>query len=99
MAGVLLFNRDHVDEARSAAGHLPDALDAWNAGRFEVVPERSGPDISGARGALMECGQSGLHWRRTDDNWIVAVINRLHLQHRFRPRAGGVISGPLAERP
>src|SRR3954451_21775590 len=37
---------------------------------FEVVPERSGADISGARGALMECGESGLHGRRTDDYWL-----------------------------
>src|SRR6478672_5249793 len=76
MASVLLLNRDHVDEARPAACHLPDALDAWNPGSFEVVPQRSGPDISGAGGALMECSQSGLHGRRTDDNWIVAVIDR-----------------------
>ena len=36
--GMLLLDRDHVDEARAAAGHFPHAFNRGHAGGFELVP-------------------------------------------------------------
>src|SRR5262249_519658 len=34
-----------------------------------------------------------------EQNWIIAVIDSLDVEHRLRARVAGIVTGPFAERP
>src|SRR6267142_5841116 len=86
VAGMLLVDRDHVDEARAAPRHLPDALDPGHACGLEIVPERGSTNERGACGAEISAGIDRARRRRRALDRVIAMIDRLDLQHRLGTR-------------
>src|SRR6202043_3446881 len=94
VAGIALLHRDGEEQPRVADLVRPRRGDAGHAGLLDVLAQQRRAH-DGAVAADF------VRWtlrRAAEQDRLVAMIDRLDVNHRLGPQIAGVIAGPLAER-
>ncbi len=95
VARVALPDRHAVQQARGADLVAPHPGHVGHAGGGERLLDHRRAQHRAVAAHLV---RSAAHRRHAQQDRVVAVVERLDLQDRFRVLAAGVIAGPLAER-
>src|SRR4051794_26185884 len=84
-----------MQHARTTDLVAPDLPDAGNAGIDHVLLDDGGAHYRAIARHLI---RPGPHRRHAEKDWIVAMIDRLDVDHRHLPHAARIVPGPFAER-
>ena len=95
VAGIALLDRDAVEHARAADLVAPYLRDAGHAGIGDVLLDGG---RAHHRAVARHLVWSAAHRRHAEHDRIVAVIDRLDVEHRAELGAAGIVAGPFAER-
>src|SRR5262245_41926510 len=95
MAGIALADRDAMEHARSADLVAPDLLHIRHARVGHVLLDGGGAHHRAIARHLV--GPRAHRWH-ADEDWIVAVVDRLDVKHRAVLGAAGIVARPFAER-
>ena len=95
MARIALLDGDAVKHARSADFMTPDLADIRHARAHQLALEHGRAHDGAITRHLI---RTAAERRDAQDNRIIAVINRLNIEHRLGAVPRRVVSGPLAER-
>src|SRR5579862_4293266 len=94
MPRVLLLDRDRHEHAPAAGFVGPYALDSWDAGLLELVPDEGALQVVQVVGVVV--------WRLARQyaqvDGIAAVVDRLDVDYWLRALGRGVVASPFSER-
>src|SRR6476646_5924785 len=94
MAGIALVDRDREEEPRVADLVRPRRGDARHARLLDVLAQQAGADHRAIAADLVRWSLR----HAAEQDRIVAIIDRLDVEHGFGPQIAGVIAGPFRER-
>src|SRR5439155_17758686 len=94
VARVALLDRDDVEQAAAADAEAVRVGHAGYPRRLELAQQQRRTEVLAVAVRLVR----RLVRRDAEDDRVVAVVDRLDLEHRFGALAGRVVPRPLAER-